>query len=656
MKFKLYSPYKPTGDQPQAIAKITHNLKNGVKNQTLVGVTGSGKTFTMASVIEKLQKPVLVLSHNKTLAAQLYQEFKEFFPENAIHYFVSYYDYYQPEAYIPQTDTYIEKDAKINEEIDRLRHAATQSLLTRNDVIVVASVSSIYNIGSPREYENLTLDLSAGRKIKRDDILKHLVSLQYSRNDLDPGAGNFRTRGEILEIHSPVGNEIIILELGASKIKSITKKSGNKLKTIKIWPAKHFVSPKEKVDLALANIENELCERLKDLNAEGKLLEAERLEQRTKYDLEMLRQVGYCSGIENYSRHLDFRKEGEPAFTLLDYFSLGPSGRDPERKSRGRDFITFIDESHMTVPQFRGMFNGDRSRKETLVNFGFRLPSALDNRPLKFDEFNKKINQVVFVSATPTEYEFEKSGPFIAEQLIRPTGLLDPKIEIRPCENQIKNLIAEIEKTTAKKHRVLVTTLTKRLAEDIAEHLLQKGLKVAYLHSEIKTLRRTEILKDLRLGNVDVLVGINLLREGLDLPEVALVAILDADKEGFLRNETSIVQTIGRAARHPEGRAILYADKITGSIKSAVFETERRRKIQEEHNRLNGITPKAIEKKIRENIVVPKENTVEIEFSALSAKYRVKELEQEMKEAARKLDFERAAQLRDCSRQAHMAD
>ncbi len=643
-RFKLKSEYKPTGDQPQAIAKIAYNLKNGVKHQTLVGVTGSGKTFTMASVIEKLRKPVLVLSHNKTLAAQLYQEFKEFFPENAVHYFVSYYDYYQPEAYIPQTDTYIEKDAKVNEEIDRLRHAATQSLLTRDDVIVVASVSSIYNIGSPKEYENLTLNLFAGRKIKRDDILKHLVALQYSRNDLDPSAGNFRTRGEILEIHSPVGNEIIVIECGSKKINGIqikTRKqilhnscySKNCVVSVKIWPAKHFVSPKEKVDLALANIENELCERLKDLNAEGKLLEAERLEQRTKYDLEMLRQVGYCSGIENYSHHLDFRKEREPAFTLLDYFP--------------KDFITFIDESHMTVPQFRGMFNGDRSRKETLVNFGFRLPSALDNRPLKFEEFNKKINQVIFVSATPTEYEFEKSRPFIAEQLIRPTGLLDPKIELRPCENQIKNLIAEIEKTTAKKHRVLVTTLTKRLAEDIAEHLLQKGLKVAYLHSEIKTLRRTEILKDLRLGNVDVLVGINLLREGLDLPEVALVAILDADKEGFLRNETSIVQTIGRAARHPEGRAILYADKITGSIKSAMFETERRRKIQKEHNRLNGITPKAIEKKIRENIIVPKENTMEIEFSALSAKYRVRELEQEMKDAARKLDFERAAQIRD---------
>lgn len=640
MKFKLHSTYKATGDQPQAIVKIVHNLKNCVKNQTLVGVTGSGKTFTMASVIEKIQRPVLVLSHNKTLAAQLYQEFKEFFPENAVHYFVSYYDYYQPEAYIPQTDTYIEKDAKINEEIDRLRHAATQSLLTRNDVIVVASVSSIYNIGSPKEYENLTLNLSAGQKIKRDAILRHLVALQYSRNDLDPGPGHFRTRGEILEIHSPVGNEIFRIELGTNKIKSIVKKVGKnlqtksyKLRTVKIWPAKHFVSPKQKVDLALANIESELCDRLKELKADGRLLEAERLEQRTEYDLEMLRQVGYCSGIENYSRHLDFRKEGGPAFTLLDYFP--------------KNFVTFIDESHMTVPQFRGMFNGDRSRKETLVNFGFRLPSALDNRPLKFEEFNKKINRVVFVSATPSEYEFEKSGTFIAEQLIRPTGLLDPKIEVRSCENQIKNLIAEIEKAAAKKHRVLVTTLTKRLAEDIAEHLLARGLKVSYLHSEIKTLRRTEILKDLRLGNVDVIVGINLLREGLDLPEVALVAILDADKEGFLRNETSIIQTVGRAARHPEGRAILYADKITGSIKSAIFETERRRKIQEEHNRLNDITPKAIEKKIRENIVAAKEDTVEIEFSALSSKYRAKELEAEMKKAARELDFERAAQIRD---------
>ncbi len=640
MKFKLKSEYKPTGDQPRAIKQLSANLKKGAKNQTLVGVTGSGKTFTMASVIEKIRRPVLVLSHNKTLAAQLYQEFKEFFPENAVHYFVSYYDYYQPEAYTPQTATYIDKDAKINDEIDRLRHAATQSLLTRDDVIVVASVSSIYNIGSPKEYENLTLDLSAGQKIKRDEILKHLVALQYSRNDLDPGPGNFRIRGEVLEIHSPSGDKIFALELGANNIKSITKKVGISLepktytlKTVKIWPAKHFVSPKQKVDLALTNIESELCERLKELNVEGKLLEAERLEQRTKYDLEMLRQVGYCSGIENYSRHLDFRKAGEPAFTLLDYFPKG--------------FITFIDESHMTVPQFRGMFYGDRSRKETLVRFGFRLPSALDNRPLKFEEFNKKIDQTIFVSATPEEYEIEKSKPFIAEQFVRPTGLLDPRIEVRPCGNQIKDLITEIEKTTAKKQRVLVTTLTKRLAEDIAEHLLQKGLKVAYLHSEIKTLRRMEILRDLRLGNVDVLVGINLLREGLDLPEVALVAILDADKEGFLRNETSLVQTIGRAARHTEGRAILYADKITGSIKSVLFETERRRKIQEEYNQQNHITPKAIEKKIRENLIAPKVDATEIEFSALSARYKVKELEQEMKKAARELNFERAAQLRD---------
>lgn len=645
MKFRLKSPFKPTGDQPGSIEKIVKNFKAGAKNQTLLGVTGSGKTFVMAEVIAKLNRPTLVLSHNKTLAAQLYQEFKEFFPENAVHYFVSYYDYYQPEAYTPQTDTYIEKDAKINETIDRLRHEATQSLLSRKDVIVVASVSAIYNIGSPEDYANIALDLTHGQKIKQGECLERLIDLQYSRNDFDPQPGNFRARGETVEIFNAAGNQITRISWLGSKIQNISISENNLQKrfenvsTVKIWPAKHYVSPKEKLSLALDNIKSELALRTAEFKKQGKLLEVERLKQRTLFDLEMLRQVGYCPGIENYSRHLSFSKPGEPPFNLLDYF-----------QTADKNFLTFIDESHITIPQFRGMYNGDRARKEVLVNYGFRLLSALDNRPLKFEEFENKIRQALFVSATPSRYEIGKSGPYITEQLIRPTGLLDPKIEIRPVKNQIKDLIEATKNVISRGGRVLVTTLTKRLAEDITEYLLGQNLKVAYLHSEIKTLNRTEILKDLREGKVDILVGINLLREGLDLPEVQLVAILDADKEGFLRNEASIIQTIGRAARHPQGRAILYADQKTVSIKNALAKTERRRKIQEAYNKDNNITPQAIEKAIRANLLVEaqkKSRELNIEFASFSGHERIKELESEMKKSARNLEFERAAQIRD---------
>ncbi len=623
--FKLVSKFAPTGDQPQAIEKLVKNLKAGIKDQVLLGVTGSGKTFTMAKVIEKIQKPTLIISHNKTLAAQLYQEFKEFFPENAVHYFVSYYDYYQPEAYIPQTDTYIEKDAKINEELDRLRHAATQDLLSRNDVIIVASVSCIYNIGSPETYQKVALTLEQGQKIKRRDLLAALTALQYQRNDIELKPGTFRVRGDLIEISLVTGEKVLKVELIDDEIAT---------PTCKIFPAHFWVAPQEKLNIAIENIKSELQSQLKRLKKQGKLLEAQRLEQRTNYDIEMLRETGYCHGIENYSSHLEFRKPQEPPFALLDYYP--------------KDFLTIIDESHMTIPQLHAMYNTDKSRKEALVEYGFRLPSALDNRPLRFDEFEKNINQTIFVSATPGPYEKLKiegqKSKLLVEQLIRPTGLLEPSIEIRPTKNQVKDLIKEIKESAAKNQRALVVTLTKRLAEALSDHLAEEKIKVHYLHSEIKTLERPGILQDLRRGKYDVIVGINLLREGLDLPEVALVAILDADKEGFLRNETTLIQTMGRAARHLKGRVIMYADKKTSSMKRAITEVLRRRKIQEEYNKKYHIAPQPIVKEIREWLFSSRGKEVSAEFWLIKDK---KILEKEMKIAARNLDFERAAEIRD---------
>jgi len=636
--FKLISKFKPTSDQPKAIKKLTKNLKAGINHQVLLGVTGSGKTYIMASVIEKVQKPVLVISPNKTLAAQLYQEFKDFFPKNAVHYFVSYYDYYQPEAYIPQTDTYIEKDAKINEEIDKLRHAATQDLLARSDAIIVASVSCIYNIGSPETYQRVSLGIKVGQKMKRKIFISHLISLQYQRNDIDFKPGNFRVRGEIIEIYLVTGQGILRAEFSGERIEklSISRDSlALKYKIInakyQIFPAHFWVTPPEKLNIAIENIKLELEERLSELKKEGKLLEAQRLEQRTNYDLEMLKEGGYCYGIENYSRHLEFRGLGEPPYTLIDYFSRG--------------FLIFIDESHLTIPQIKAMAVQDKARKRTLIEYGFRLPSAVDNRPLTFEEFNKKISQVVYISATPDQYEKGKSGKeYIIEQLIRPTGLLEPSIEVRPIKNQVKDLIEEIKKAAAKKQRALVLVLTKRLAEDLADFLTEEGISVRWLHSEVKTLERPRILKELREGKYDVLVGINLLREGLDLPEVALVAILDADKEGFLRSETTLIQTMGRASRHIEGYIILYADKITKSMSRAIKEIKRRRKIQMEYNRKHRITPKPILKEIREWPFASKEKEVASEFWLIKD---AKLLEKEMREAAKNLDFERAAEIRD---------
>ncbi|MDP2864401.1 MAG: excinuclease ABC subunit UvrB, partial [bacterium] len=633
--FKLFSPFKPTGDQPKAIEKLTKNLKTGIKNQVLLGVTGSGKTMSMASVIEKIKKPVLVISPNKTLCAQLFQEFKEFFPKNRVHYFVSYYDYYQPEAYIPQTDTYIEKDAKINEEIDRLRHAATQDLLTRDDIIIVASVSCIYNIGSPETYQKVSLEISQGQKTKRKDFLGHLTSLQYQRNDIDFKPGTFRVRGDIIEIYLVTGKEILRIEFSGDQISSLWQGSPNfknnyKLKTINyklIYPAHFWVTPQEKLNIAIENIKLELQERLKELKKQKKLLEAQRLEQKTNYDLEMLKETGFCHGIENYSRHLEFRKPGQAPYTLIDYF---PS-----------DFLIFIDESHITLPQLHAMSQQDRARKETLIEYGFRLPSAIDNRPLTFKEFEKRISQVIYVSATPAEKEKRKATKkYIVEQLIRPTGLLEPSIEIRPTRNQVKDLIGEIKKRTLKKQRALVLTLTKRLAEALSDYLSEEGIKTQWLHAEIKTLERPKILKDLREGKYDVLVGINLLREGLDLPEVALVAILDADKEGFLRSETTLIQTMGRAARHEAGHVILYADKITKSMAAAIKEVKRRKRIQMEYNRLHNITPKPIIKPIREWPFASGGKEIASEFWMVRDK---KLLEKEMAESAKNLDFERAA-------------
>lgn len=628
--FNLRSKYKPAGDQPKAIAKLTGLLKSGNRHQTLLGVTGSGKTFTMANVIANLSRPALVISHNKTLAAQLYQEFKTFFPENAVHYFVSYYDYYQPEAYIPQTDTYIEKDAKINDFIDAMRHATTATALTRKDFVIVASVSCIYGIGDPAEYEKAALEAKAGMPISQRAFLKKLVEMQYERNDYGARAGIFKVRGEAVEIFSPAGDTTTKIEWNGNRIEKI---SGNG----KIFPAKHFVTPQDKLELALANIELELKSRAAELKKEGKLLEAQRIAQRTNFDLKMLKETGYTHGIENYSRQLSFRKPGEPPATLLDYLS--------------KDFITIIDESHMTIPQIRGMYNGDQARKKVLVDYGFRLPSAMDNRPLKFDEFLKKVGQTVYVSATPAEYEIKLSGDAVVEQIIRPTGLLDPKLEIRKTEKQIKDIIFEIEKRVAKNERVIVTTLTKRMAEDLAEYLKEKNIKAEYLHSDIKTLERHKILRDLRKGSFDVIVGINLLREGIDLPEVSLVIILDADKEGFLRNKQTLIQTIGRAARHTDGTVLMYADKITESMKNAVEETERRRKIQDKYNKKNSITPEPIKREIGENIFGEENKKIKFDLTKMSkglSREKLKdELEEEMLEAAKTLDFEKAAELRD---------
>lgn len=635
--FRLKSSFKPTGDQPKAIDKLVKNLRAGVRNQVLLGVTGSGKTFTMAKVIEKIQKPVLIISHNKTLAAQLYQEFKEFFPQAGVHYFVSYYDYYQPEAYIPQTDTYIAKDLKINEEIDRLRHAAVQDLIIRKDIIIVASVSCIYNIGSPATYQKVSLEMKKGQKIKRRELISHLISLQYQRNDIDFKAGTFRVRGNIIEIFTVTGREIIRIEFEGDKIEKLllakpglTPKYQPVTSTYKVFPAHFWVTPEEKLNIAIGNIRLELQEQLKKLKQQRNLLEAQRLERRTNYDLELLEETGFCSGIENYSRHLEFRKKGAPAFVLMDYFP--------------KDFLVFIDESHQTIPQLHAMSVQDRVRKETLIEHGFRLPSAIDNRPLTFKEFEKKIRQVIYVSATPSDKEIDRVKGYIVEQLVRPTGLLEPSIEIRPTKNQIKDLISEIKRVINNKQRVLVLTLTKRLAEALSDYLKGEKISCSYLHSEIKTLERPQILNDLRLGKYDVLVGINLLREGLDLPEVELVAILDADKEGFLRSKTTLIQTMGRAARHINGRIILYADKITKSMNSAIKEVERRRNIQIEYNKKHQITPKPITKEIRAWPFTSKKENVLTEFWIIRDK---KLLEKEMKKAARNLDFERAAEIRD---------
>ncbi|TET05794.1 MAG: excinuclease ABC subunit UvrB [Candidatus Atribacteria bacterium] len=647
-KFNLVSDYPPQGDQPHAIKKLVEGINNGYKYQTLLGVTGSGKTFTMANVIQKVQLPTLVISHNKTLAAQLCSEFRRFFPDNAVEYFVSYYDYYQPEAYIPRTDTYIEKDSSINEEIDRLRLSATSSLLERRDVIIVASVSCIYGLGSPKDYQELVLKISKNEICKRDKILERLINIHYERNDIDFHRGCFRVRGDVIEIFPSYLEYAFRIELWGDEIEAISEIDPLTGKVIKrrdkliVYPAKHFVTTKDKLERAILSIEEELRQRLKYFKKEGKLLEAQRLEQRTKYDLEMLKEVGYCSGIENYSRHISGRESGEPPATLLDYF---PS-----------DFMMFIDESHVTIPQLRGMFAGDKSRKNSLVEYGFRLPSAYDNRPLYFKEIENYMEKVIFVSATPAKYELEKSKQTV-EQIIRPTGLVDPEIILKPAKNQIDSLIAEIKKRTEKRERILVTTLTKRMAEDVAEYLDEINIKAKYLHSEIKTLERINILKDLRLGKFNVLVGVNLLREGLDLPEVSLVAILDADKEGFLRSETSLIQTMGRAARNINGTVILYCENITGSIRRAVKETNRRRKIQLEYNRKYQIIPKTITKPVEEFAIINNINNFE-DFSTVNEEHEkylsqsnlwllIKSLEKEMKQAAKNLDFERAALLRD---------
>ena len=643
MNFKIHSEYKPTGDQPEAIKYLSDGIKEGKKFQTLLGVTGSGKTFTMANVIEKVQKPTLVLAHNKTLAGQLYSEFKEFFPENAVEYFVSYYDYYQPEAYIAQSDTYIEKDASINDEIDKLRHSATASLFERRDVIIVASVSCIYGLGDPIDYENMIVSLRPGMEKPRNEVMKKLITMQYTRNELDFKRGTFRAKGDVLEIYPSNKEESAIrVEYWGDeidKISEINPLTGKVIASrnhVMIYPNSHYVTTKDKRDRAIETIEEELEERIKYFKENKKLIEAQRIEERTNFDIEMLKETGFCQGIENYSRHISGRPAGSAPYTLFDYF--------PD------DFLLLIDESHATIPQVRAMYNGDRARKESLVNYGFRLPSAFDNRPLKFNEFEDRINQCIFVSATPADYEKEHSKENVVEQIIRPTGLLDPLIEVKPVENQIDDLITQINERTKKGERVLVTTLTKKMAEDLTAYLKNIGIKVRYMHSDIKALERMEIIRDLRIGEFDVLVGINLLREGLDIPEVSLVAILDADKEGFLRSERSLIQTIGRAARNTEGKVIMYADELTESMEKAISETNRRRKIQQEYNEKHGITPKTIKKSVREVI---KATIVE----DVSAKYNIdkdesiediiNKLTDEMLKAAQNMEFEKAAELRD---------
>lgn len=645
-KFKIHSKFKPMGDQPKAIDSLTGGIEEGREFQTLLGVTGSGKTYTMANIIERVQKPTIVLAHNKTLAAQLCSEFKEFFPDNIVEYFVSYYDYYQPEAYVASTDTFIEKDASINDEIDKLRHAATSALLERRDVIIVASVSCIYGLGNPEEYKKLTISLRPGMEKDRDEIIRKLIDIQYERNDIDFSRGTFRVRGDSLDIvPSSSSNNGIRIEFFGDEIDRIrefdvlTGKIIGDRKHVSITPASHFAASQETIDKAINVIEYELEERLRELTSQDKLVEAQRLRQRTNYDIEMIKEMGYCSGIENYSRILDGRAPGTPPQTLLDYF--------PD------DYLMFIDESHVTLPQVRAMYAGDKSRKDNLVEYGFRLPSAYDNRPLQFKEFENKINQVIFVSATPGQYEIDHSTN-IAEQIIRPTGLIDPEIEIRPVNGQIDDLYESILETTKRGFRTLVTTLTKKMAEDLTKYLTDIDVKTTYMHSDIDTIERMEIIRDLRLGKYDVLVGINLLREGLDIPEVALVAILDADKEGFLRSETSMIQTIGRAARNAESKVVMYADSITGSMDRAIKETERRRKIQMDYNKEHGIIPKTIKKDVRDvigSIMVTEESeTYEVDSTGLSENDKaklIKEYTDEMKDAAKNLQFERAAELRD---------
>ncbi|AFU15824.1 MULTISPECIES: excinuclease ABC subunit B [Bacillus] len=646
-QFEIISAYSPQGDQPVAIEKLVEGLNSGKKKQVLLGATGTGKTFTISNVIKEVQKPTLVMAHNKTLAGQLYSELKDFFPNNAVEYFVSYYDYYQPEAYVPQTDTFIEKDAQINDEIDKLRHSATSALFERDDVIIVASVSCIYGLGSPEEYRELVVSLRVGMEKDRNQLLRELVDVQYGRNDIDFKRGTFRVRGDVVEIFpASLDEHCIRIEFFGDeidRIREVNALTGEVLAErdhVAIFPASHFVTREEKMKVAIENIEKELEERLKELNDNGKLLEAQRIEQRTRYDLEMMREMGFCSGIENYSRHLTLRPAGATPYTLLDYFP--------------KDFLIVMDESHVSVPQVRAMYNGDQARKQVLVDHGFRLPSALDNRPLTFDEFEEKTNQVIYVSATPGPYELEQS-PEVIEQIIRPTGLLDPPIDIRPIEGQIDDLLGEIQDRIAKNERVLITTLTKKMSEDLTDYLKDVGIKVNYLHSEIKTLERIEIIRDLRLGKFDVLVGINLLREGLDIPEVSLVAILDADKEGFLRSERSLIQTIGRAARNENGRVIMYADRITRSMGIAIEETQRRRTIQEAYNEEHGITPKTIQKGVRDVIRATTAAEEPETYEATPAKKMTKKerektiakIEAEMKEAAKALDFERAAELRD---------
>ncbi|MEK5136554.1 MULTISPECIES: excinuclease ABC subunit UvrB [Priestia] len=647
-QFKLVSSYEPKGDQPKAIEKIVKGIHEGKQQQVLLGATGTGKTFTISNVIKEVNKPTLIIAHNKTLAGQLYSEFKEFFPDNAVEYFVSYYDYYQPEAYVPQTDTFIEKDASINDEIDKLRHSATSSLFERNDVIIIASVSCIYGLGSPEEYKEMVVSLRVGMEKERNQLLRDLVDVQYERNDIDFKRGTFRVRGDVVEIFPASRDERCIrIEFFGDeidRIREVDALTGEVLSDrehVAIFPASHFVTREEKMKVAIKNIEKELQEQLEKMREAGKLLEAQRLEQRTNYDLEMMREMGFCSGIENYSRHLTLRPPGSTPYTLLDFF--------PE------DFLLVVDESHVTIPQIRGMYNGDQARKQVLVDHGFRLPSALDNRPLKFDEFEDHIHQIVHVSATPGPYELEKASDVI-EQIIRPTGLLDPNIEVRPIEGQIDDLIGELQDRIAKNERVLITTLTKKMSEDLTNYLKEIGIKVQYLHSEIKTLERIEIIRDLRLGKFDVLVGINLLREGLDIPEVSLVTILDADKEGFLRSERSLIQTIGRAARNANGHVIMYANRITNSMEIAISETNRRRSIQEAYNEKHGITPQTIQKEVRGAIraTIVAEDTESYDqapaFDKMTGKEKqkiIQEMEEEMKGAAKALNFERAAELRD---------